>query len=214
LTDAAKAARQKWRPSLSLVVFLVLTAVLSLPLFCLYFLKLYQNELIQQTESELIAQSAALAAVFEREISVPAEQGLVLGVNVPPPPQSDDGPYQPIWPKLELADQSVLLPRPAAQPPSKPADPAFVALGARMAPDLVATQNVARRPAGSRRSAAGPFQRGAAGARFQARCAAALFHQPRHRRAGVHRDAGDRARAGRGRGLRLAHAEQCLQISL
>jgi signal transduction histidine kinase len=142
LTEAYKRARQKWRPSLSLVVFLVLTAVLSLPLFSLYFLKLYQNELIQQTESELIAQSAALAAVFEREISAPAAQGLVLGVNVPPPAQSEDDPYQPIWPKLELADQSVLPPRPDALPPAKPADPAFVALGARMAPDLVATQNV------------------------------------------------------------------------
>jgi signal transduction histidine kinase len=141
LTDAYKAARQKWRPSLSLVVFLVLTAVLSLPLFCLYFLKLYQNELIQQTESELIAQSAALAAVFQREISVPAEQGLVLGVSVPPQAQSDDDPYRPIWPRLELADQSVLPPRPAALPPAKPAAPAFVTL-ARMAPDLVATQNV------------------------------------------------------------------------
>jgi hypothetical protein len=29
---------RKWRPSLSLVVFLVLTAVLLLPLFSLYFL--------------------------------------------------------------------------------------------------------------------------------------------------------------------------------
>ena len=50
--------------------------------------------------------------------------------------------YQPIWPRLELADQSVLPPRPDARPPRRPADPAFVALGARMAPDLVATQNV------------------------------------------------------------------------
>ena len=48
---------QKWRPSLSLVVFLVLTAVLLLPLFSLYFLRVYQNQLIQQTEAELIAQS-------------------------------------------------------------------------------------------------------------------------------------------------------------
>ena len=72
MTDAARPrvrhAAQKWRPSLSLVVFLVLASVLSLPLFSLYFLKVYQNQLIQQTESELIAQSAALAAVFQREV--------------------------------------------------------------------------------------------------------------------------------------------------
>ena len=36
----------------------------------------------------------------------------------------------------------MLPPRPEARAPSAPADPAFVALGARMMPDLVATQNV------------------------------------------------------------------------
>jgi signal transduction histidine kinase len=146
LTDAARpaqSARQKWRPSLSLVVFLVLASVLSLPLFSLYFLKVYQNQLIQQTEAELIAQSAALSAVFQREVETGIPSNVSLGTRLPPeaakPP---DTPYQPIWPKLELADQSVLPPRPAARTPAAPADPAFAALGARMTPDLVATQNV------------------------------------------------------------------------
>ncbi len=70
---------RKWRPSLSLVVFLVLTAVLLLPLFSLYFLRVYQNQLIQQTEAELIAQSAALSAVFHREIETAIPQGTALG---------------------------------------------------------------------------------------------------------------------------------------
>jgi signal transduction histidine kinase len=146
LTDAARPAsgpRQKWRPSLSLVVFLVLASVLSLPLFSLYFLKVYQNELIQHTEAELIAQSAVLSAVFRREVETAIPPGVVLGAKVPPavrePP---DEPYQPIWPKLELATESVRPPRPEARTPTAPADPAFVALGARMMPDLVATQYV------------------------------------------------------------------------
>jgi signal transduction histidine kinase len=139
----APGARQKWRPSLSLVVFLVLTSVLSLPLFSLYFLKVYQNQLIQQTEAELIAQSAALSAVFRREIETGIPPGVALGTKVPPAAQeSPVEPYQPIWPALELANKSVLPPRPEARAPSAPADPAFVALGARMTPDLVATQNV------------------------------------------------------------------------
>ena len=70
---------RKWRPSLSLVVFLVLTTVLLLPLFSLYFLKVYQNQLIQQTEAELIAQSAALSAVFHREIETAVPQGVASG---------------------------------------------------------------------------------------------------------------------------------------
>lgn len=146
MTDAARPApgpRQKWRPSLSLVVFLMLASVLSLPLFSLYFLKIYQNQLIQQTETELIAQSAALAAVFHREIENGIPPDVALGAKVTPPAQKfPDQPYQPIWPKLELANESVLPPRPPARAPSAPADAAFATLGARMMPDLLATQNV------------------------------------------------------------------------
>jgi hypothetical protein len=134
---------RKWRPSLSLVVFLVLTAVLLLPLFSLYFLKVYQNQLIQQTEAELIAQSAALSAAFHREIETAIPQATALGKTVPPDIQKPAGePYQPIWPRLELLNQNVLPPRPEARPAAAPADPAYVVLGARMMPDLIATQNV------------------------------------------------------------------------
>jgi signal transduction histidine kinase len=143
LTDASAVARRKWRPSLSLVVFIVLASVLSLPLFSLYFLKVYQTQLIQQTEAELIAQSAALSAVFHREVATGFPKDVALGAKVPPPRQGPaDEPYQPIWPALELANESVLPPRSEARTPSAPADPAFVALGARMMPDLVATQHV------------------------------------------------------------------------
>ena len=89
--------RRKWRPNLSLVVFLVLVSVLLLPLFSLYFLKLYQNQLIQQTESELIAQSAALSAVFKREVETSIAPGVALGARVPTAaPNPPDEPYQPI----------------------------------------------------------------------------------------------------------------------
>jgi signal transduction histidine kinase len=143
LTDASANTRRKWRPSLSLVVFFVLTSVLTLPLFSLYFLKVYQNQLIQQTEAELIAQSAALSAVFHREIETAIPESVALGARVPPAAQKpSDEPYQPIWPALELASESVLPPRPEARAPPAPSDPAFVALGARMIPDLIATQNV------------------------------------------------------------------------
>ncbi len=146
MTEAARRALGtpvKWRPTLSLIVFVVLVSVLLLPLFSLYFLRVYQNQLIQETESELIAQSAALAAVFHREVELTIPQDVALGASVVPTEQrSPEDPYQPIWPKLELANETVLPPRPAARTPQQPADPAYVALGARMASDLVATQNV------------------------------------------------------------------------
>ena len=96
-TRPAPGPPRKWRPSLSLVVFLVLTSVLLLPLFSLYFLKVYQNQLIQQTEAELIAQSAALAAVFRRDVETGIPQGVALGTRIPPAAQKSSGePYQPI----------------------------------------------------------------------------------------------------------------------
>jgi signal transduction histidine kinase len=99
--------------------------------------------LIRETESELIAQSAVLAAVFRREVESTISHDVALGEQVPPAVQAPaDGPYQPIWPKLELANESVLPPRPEARTPSRAADPDFGALGARMMPDLTATQNV------------------------------------------------------------------------
>ena len=145
MSDVRPALRtpKKWRPNLSLIVFLVLVSVLLLPLFTLYFLRVYQNQLIQETESELIAQSAALAATFQREVTSTIPQGVALGAKLPPArPKLPDDPYQPIWPKLELANETVLPPRAAALPPPKAPDPAYVALGERMAGDLVATQNV------------------------------------------------------------------------
>ena len=133
----------KWRPNLSLIVFLVLLSVLLLPLFTLYFLRVYQTQLIQETESELIAQSAALAATFHREVASTIPPDVALGVKLPSAREAQPGnAYQPIWPKLELANETVLPPRPAAQPPQVPVNPAFATLGARMAGDLAATQNV------------------------------------------------------------------------
>jgi hypothetical protein len=68
---------------------------------------------------------------------------VALGAKVAPATAKlPDEPYQPIWPKLELARESLLPPRPPARAASAPADSAFVALGARMMPDLLATQNV------------------------------------------------------------------------
>src|SRR5258708_13236758 len=103
LIEPSAGTRRKWRPSLSLVVFLVLASVLSLPLFSLYFLKVYQNQLIQQTEAELIAQSAALAATFRREVETGIPQGVALGARIPPVAQNPSAePYQPLCPNLEL----------------------------------------------------------------------------------------------------------------
>jgi hypothetical protein len=138
-SGASAGPRRKWRPSLSLVVFLVLTSVLLLPIFSLYFLKIYQNQLIQQTEAELIAQCAALSATMQREIQTAIPPEVALGEKVAPDAEKPPAEaYRPVSPRLELANNDLLPPRPDARPPAAPADPGFVALGARVMPDLVA----------------------------------------------------------------------------
>ena len=118
-------------------------SVLLLPLFSLYFLRVYQNQLIQETESELIAQSAALAAVFRREVETAIPRDVALGAKLRQPNRNS----QPIrtsrsGPSLNWPTRRSCRRGPRRSTPSAPADPAFLALGARMAPDLAATQNV------------------------------------------------------------------------
>ena len=119
-------------------MFLVLTSVLVLPLFSLYFLKVYQNQLIQQVEAELIAQSRGARRHLSPRGGDQRCGDVALGAQDRrrPHPNGNFEPYQPIWPELELVSESVLPPRPEARPPAAPADTAFAALGARMMPDL------------------------------------------------------------------------------
>ena len=74
--------RRKWRPTLSMIVFVVLVTVAMLPLIGLFFFRLYENQLIHQTESELIAQTAAIAAIYAREVEAdPAARALAKPVR-------------------------------------------------------------------------------------------------------------------------------------
>jgi signal transduction histidine kinase len=132
----------KWRPTLGMIVFAVLATVLALPLVGLFFFRLYENQLIRQTESELIAQSAALAAIFAREGA--ATPGLLLGPVIPPDPRPryDEGPYRPIEATLDLTDDALRGRRPDAVAPSAPPAPAAMTLGMRLEPLATETQRV------------------------------------------------------------------------
>jgi two-component system, OmpR family, sensor histidine kinase CreC len=128
--------RQKWRPSLAMIVCAVLTTVMALPLAGLFFFRLYENQLIRQTEAELTAQCAVLAALFERE------------VNSTLPPSTDDAParreppFTPIEPSLDLAGSKILGPRPDGRPPTDPPDAALLDIGRRLQPVLAGTRKV------------------------------------------------------------------------
>ncbi|WP_040592323.1 ATP-binding protein [Mesorhizobium metallidurans] len=135
----------KWRPRLATIVVAILIMVMALPLVGLFFFRLYENQLIRQTEAELIAQGEALAAIYAwdvREAGIPAER---LGAPMPaeaseyPSRSTEPDPrYRPIEPSLDLASDSVLPTRPAAVAASL--DPVFAAIGARLSGILDATQ--------------------------------------------------------------------------
>jgi two-component system, OmpR family, sensor histidine kinase CreC len=135
--------RRKWRPSLHQIVFAVLALAAALPLVGLFFFRIYDNQLIRQTQAELIAQSRVLAAIYAEEVTARRPSGIPLGAEIPlgdrpdPPDQ-----VTPIRPLLDLTADDLFVRRPDALPASRPADPAYVAIGARLMPIILETQKV------------------------------------------------------------------------
>ena len=78
-------SEQKWRPRIGLVVLAILLTVMALPLVGLFFFRIYENQLIRQTEAELIAQGAAIAAIYAREVRDAGMPSGKLGAGDPPP---------------------------------------------------------------------------------------------------------------------------------
>jgi two-component system sensor histidine kinase CreC len=135
--------RQKWRPPLSLIVFAALVMVMTLPLASLFIFRVYDNQLIHQTEAELIAQGAVLSAVFARDVEARLPGGIRLGDALRAEDQPDPSDkFSPIRPNLDLAGKDLLARRPDARPPESAPDAAFVEIGAGLQPLLRETQRV------------------------------------------------------------------------
>lgn len=135
------AVAPKWRPSLSLIVFMMLTAVLALPLVGLFFFRIYENQLVHQAETELIAQSAALAAAIGQDLRANLPPDTALGAAAPANAR-DETPDRlaPILPTLDLARDGLMPRRPEARPAPHPPVEAFRAAGQRIEPLLAETQ--------------------------------------------------------------------------
>jgi two-component system sensor histidine kinase CreC len=133
---------EKWRPSIGLIVFTVLASVAALPLVGLFFFRVYDNQLIHQTQAELIAQSRVLAAVYAREVEAHLGTGIPLGAEIPAEARADPDRLTPIRPALDLAGDDLRRRRPDALPATRPADPAYVEIGARLMPIILDTQKV------------------------------------------------------------------------
>ena len=132
---------QKWRPSIGMITAAVIASVLVLPLVGLLFFRLFENQLVRQTESELIAQAAMLAAIYAREIEAAPAEAFPLGARRPPsdPAITIDERYAPILPTLDLAMSPILPARPPAMAAPARA-PAGLAAGAALNDILAETQ--------------------------------------------------------------------------
>ncbi|OQX01802.1 MAG: two-component sensor histidine kinase [Thiothrix lacustris] len=135
------------------ILLLVMLAVLALPLGGLYFFRIYENELVQQTELELISQSAALAATF-RQLVRDQDKGDAYGyvqfsksLTLPDNPYThapqplDDTFYTPVIPRVDLIDP-IAPPRPDARPSTQATDPLARKIGVHMSRILQDTQQI------------------------------------------------------------------------
>src|SRR5258708_39110690 len=129
--------KQKWRPSLGLIVSAVLAFVTVLPRVGLFFFRLYDNQLIRQTQAELIAQSQVFAAIYAHEVELRRAGGIVLGAEIPPEarPVPNDR-FAPIVAALDLVADELLRRPPDAPPAQVPRDPTFDRLGPRPWPRI------------------------------------------------------------------------------
>jgi signal transduction histidine kinase len=135
-------ARTKWRPTLGLIVFAVLSTVIALPLVGLFFFRIYDNQLIHQTQAELIAESSVLSAVYAREVEA-RMPGIPLGAEIAPELRPDpSNRFAPIRPALDLAGNDLLSRRPDARRAEAAPDPAYLEIGARLLPVMMQTQKV------------------------------------------------------------------------
>jgi signal transduction histidine kinase len=142
---ALNAARlkDKWRPSLGLIVSVVLAFVTVLPLVGLFFFRLYDNQLIRQTQAELIAQSQVFAAIYAHEVEMRRTAGITLGAEIPPEARPDPNDrFAPIVATLDLVADELLRRRPDARPAQVPADPVYIEIGAKLWPVITETQKV------------------------------------------------------------------------
>jgi hypothetical protein len=99
--------------------------VLLLPLAGIGLLRLYESALVRQTESELIAQGAVLAASFRALADPVAEAAQPLPsrpLDLPPAPSTGDARWQPRPPRLDLMVDAVAPPAPDPQAATAPAD--------------------------------------------------------------------------------------------
>lgn len=138
------------------ILLIVMLTVLALPLGGLYFFRIYENELVRQTEVELIAQSAVLAATYRQlmrldtpqpslqiaPIHAKAQENAALSAAYKAQMElNPSGYFTPVFPTLDLTG-TIEPPRPNAKLTTLSPSPKAFAAGQAMNAILLNTQQI------------------------------------------------------------------------
>lgn len=123
-----------------MIVTAMIGSALLLPLFGIVFFRLYEEQLIHSTESELIAQSAALSATMSELLQLDGADVLPLGAAVTQISHDSAERWHPTLPDLVLSSSGVLGEREDAKPASTKLLPAYRLVGEILQPILRNTQ--------------------------------------------------------------------------
>lgn len=118
------------------VFTVILLTMLLLPLTGMHFFRIYENELVRQTENELISQGIFISSfykdAFSREKKIPKDYGAPVTVTAP----VLDEKYKVYPPQLDLRKAEILPPRPEIGPSKEPPDPIAAGIGRKLMPVL------------------------------------------------------------------------------
>jgi signal transduction histidine kinase len=126
-------ARQKWRPSLTMVVILVCTALISVPPLGLLAARLTSNQFVRETEQSLIHQASIYAEIYATTFA--RLDGPVVGVALSEDQKEHwNANLHPERSRLNVRTAPVLPPRPDGEPVAAPLDSRFILMADTLAP--------------------------------------------------------------------------------
>lgn len=141
-----KPQRRPRRFKLRSILFAVSVAVLLLPLAGVLGFRLYEGELVKQTEIELISQAAVMASIYRQELERAAgAQPYGIKTATVAPQRDDaswpaDGYYTPVKPQLNLYRYSIKHRPEDARKTEQQADPIAAAASKQVWPVIVEAQ--------------------------------------------------------------------------
>ena len=134
-------ATSKYRPGVAAVIVGMNLLILLLPFAGIFFFRIYESQLVRETEAELIAQAAVLGAAYKQAVreTAPEPQSFGKAIVIPDPAVVEEY-YTPALPQIDLATAEVGRRRPRAREAPVPADAVAFAAGARVTELFVEAQ--------------------------------------------------------------------------